>query len=70
MKNSRLRNVQGCILLMEYVITFIRNRVFLQGGDGGRVINIASMAGLFAGLTEFDGLGYGVSKWGAVSFTM
>ena len=54
---------------MEYVITFIRNRVFLQGGDGGRVINIASMAGLFAGLTEFDRLGYGVSKWGAVSFT-
>ena len=41
----------------------------LKGGDGGRVINIASMAGLFAGLTAFDGLGYGVSKWGAVSFT-
>ena len=40
-----------------------------KGGSGGRVINIASMAGLFSGLTTFDGLGYGVSKWGAISFT-
>ena len=49
---------------------WMRMILFLvKGGDGGRVINIASMAGLFAGLTAFDGLGYGVSKWGAVSFT-
>ena len=40
-----------------------------KGGDGGRVINIASMAGLVTGLGKFDDLGYTVSKWGAVSFT-
>ena len=42
---------------------------FLQGGEGGRVINIASMAGLIPGLGRFDDLGYTVSKFGAVSFT-
>ena len=40
-----------------------------KGGDGGRVINIASMAGLVTGLGKFDDLGYTVSKWGTVSFT-
>merc|ERR1712226_739351 len=38
-------------------------------GEGGRVINIASMAGLLPGLGKFDDLGYTVSKFGAVSFT-
>ena len=41
----------------------------LKGGEGGRVINIASMAGLVPGVTGFDGLGYAVSKWGTVSIT-
>jgi len=41
----------------------------IQGGQGGRVVNIASMAGLLSGLGKFDELGYTVSKWGTVSFT-
>ena len=40
-----------------------------KGGSGGRVINIASMAGLGSGMTGFEGLGYPVSKCGMVSFT-
>ena len=42
---------------------------YLREGEGGRVINIASMAGLVPGVTGFDGLGYAVSKWGTVSIT-
>ena len=43
--------------------------ICIKGGQGGRVVNIASMAGLLSGLGKFDELGYTVSKWGTVSFT-
>ena len=55
-----------------YLIFDVQSATFynlFKGGEGGRVINIASMAGLVPGVTGFDGLGYAVSKWGTVSIT-
>ena len=52
-----------CIIIEGIII------LFSKGGAGGRVINIASMAGLVPGVTGFEGLGYPVSKWGTVAFT-
>ena len=61
-------------LLVNFIMKFDKKNKFsfiyaLKGGAGGRVINIASMAGLVPGVTGFEGLGYPVSKWGTVAFT-
>ena len=41
----------------------------IQGGRGGRIINIASMAGLVTGLGAIRDAGYTVSKHGTVALT-
>ena len=59
-------------VLRNHAIFFVQSATFynlFKGGEGGTVINIASMAGLVPGVTGFDGLGYAVSKWGTVSIT-
>ena len=60
------------ILIRRPFVTTMRLECYkfpIKGGSGGRVINIASMAGLGPGMTGFEGLGYPVSKCGMVSFT-
>lgn len=39
------------------------------GGDGGRVVNVASLAGLLTGLGPIDLCGYTLAKWGCVAMT-
>ena len=40
-----------------------------KGKKGGRIINIASMAGLLEGMQDLDGSGYSVSKFGVKYYT-
>ena len=40
-----------------------------KGKKGGRIINIASMAGLLEGMQDLDGSGYSVSKFGVNYYT-
>jgi len=75
--NAGVNPVRGWKVCMDIMIYGVMMGSYMardkmgatKGGNGGRVINIASMAGLLAGLGKFDDLGYTVSKWGAVSFT-
>ena len=41
----------------------------LQGGNGGRIVNIASMAGLATGLGTINDVGYTAAKHGVVALT-
>ena len=43
--------------------------VFVQGGDGGRIINIASLAGILTGLGPIEQSGYTMAKWGTAALT-
>jgi len=52
----------GVFLAMEKMSTS-------KGKKGGRIINIASMAGLLEGMQDLDGSGYSVSKFGVVALT-
>jgi NAD(P)-dependent dehydrogenase (short-subunit alcohol dehydrogenase family) len=40
-----------------------------QGGKGGRIVNIASMAGLLEGLGTIEDSGYCMAKFGVVALT-
>lgn len=52
----------GVFLAMEKMSTS-------KGKKGGRIINIASMAGLLEGMQDLDGSGYSVSKFGVKYYT-
>jgi len=75
--NAGVNPVRGWKICMDIMIYGVMMGSYIardkmgvtKGGKGGRVINIASMAGLVPGLGRFDDLGYTVSKFGAVSFT-
>jgi len=75
--NAGVNPVRGWKMCMDIMIYGVMIGSFMardkmgktKGGQGGRVVNIASMAGLLSGLGKFDELGYTVSKWGTVSFT-
>ena len=42
----------------------------IQGGSGGRIINIASLAGILTPQDmDFKAVGYLMAKWGAVALT-
>ena len=42
---------------------------FFKGGNGGRIINIASMAGLKTGFSKIEHAGYTAAKHGVVALT-
>lgn len=75
--NAGINPARGWKMCMDIMIYGVMMGSYLardkmgatKGGEGGRVIDIASMAGLIPGLGKFDDLGYTVSKFGAVSFT-
>jgi len=54
--------------VMHGTAAFLEKYGISKGGRGGRIVQLASMAGLFGGL-PFDHFGYSVSKWGVVSLT-
>lgn len=54
--------------VMHGTAAFMEKYGISKGGRGGRVVQLASMAGLFGGL-PFQHFGYSVSKWGVVSLT-
>ena len=43
--------------------------LLFQGRSGGRIVNIASMAGILTGLGSLQDSGYTMSKWAVVSLT-
>ena len=62
-------DISMTVFFLCTTIRFEYYRCLFKGGSGGRIINIASMAGLGPGMTGFEGLGYPVSKCGMISFT-
>ena len=53
---------EGTFLAIEKMTT-------QRGGKGGRIMNIASMAGLLEGMRNIEESGYTMAKWGIVALT-
>ena len=52
-----------------YLIRATKVILYIQGGPGGRIVNISSLAGYCTGLSDIQGVGYTVSKHAVVALT-
>ena len=71
--NAGVNPGHGWKLCLDIMLTGVAYGTYMaldkMEENGGRVINVASMAGLFTGLGKIEDCGYTMAKWGVVGLT-